>query len=208
MLFRSDLDGLVRERRTLLGDVQERWLFDQLQSSQRAGGNWRIIGQQVMFSRLALPGRPIVLADAWDGYQAARDRVLNFIQAERIRDVAILSGDIHSSWGFNVPPNAWQGYNPDTGAGSLAVEVIAPAISSPPLFSDPLLRAGEPGLRASLPHLKFLEGESNGYVLLDITRERLQSDWYFVPSVSKRSAEQNRAMSLVCERGSSRLLSS
>jgi len=204
----TDLDGLVREQRTLLGDAQEHWLFDQLQSSSRAGDHWRILGQQVMFSRLALRGRPVVLADAWDGYQAARERVLNFVEKERIRDVAILSGDIHSSWGFNVPRNAWAGYSAATGDGSLAVEIIAPAISSPPLFTDPLLRAGEPGLRASLPHLKFLEGESNGYVLLDITRERLQSDWYFVPTVSQHSDDQKRAMSLVCERGSSRLLSS
>ena len=204
----TDLAGLVREQRTLLGAAQERWLFDQLRSSSRAGGSWRIIGQQVMFSRLALPGRPVVLADTWDGYQASRERVLNFVEQERIRDVAILSGDIHSSWGFNVPRNAWDGYNAATGAGSLAVEIVAPAISSPPLFSDPLLRAGEPGLRASLPHLTFLEGESNGYVLLDITSERLQSDWLFVPTVSKRSSEEKRAMSLVCERGSSRLVSS
>ena len=204
----NDLAGLVRESRTLLGAAQERWLFDQLQSSSRAGGRWRIIGQQLMFSRLALPGRPVVLADEWDGYQAARERVVDFIEKERIRDVAILSGDVHSSWGFNVPRNAWDGYNAATGDGSLAVEIVAPAISSPPLFTNPLLRAGEPGLRSSLPHLKFLEGESNGYVLLDITSERLQSDWHFVPTVSKRSDEQTRAVSLVCERGSSRLLSS
>ncbi len=204
----TDLAGLVREQRTLLGATQERWLFDQLRSSHRAGGSWNIIGQQVMFSRLALPGRPVVLADTWDGYQAARDRVLDFVEKETIRDIAILSGDIHSSWGFDVTRNPWDGYDAKTGAGALAVEIVAPAISSPPLFNDPILRAGEPGLRASLPHLKFLEGESNGYVLLDITSERLQSDWHFVPTVSKRSDEHTRAISLVCERGSSRLLSS
>ena len=204
----DDIAGLTGGSRTLMGDRQERWLFDQLRSSQRAGAGWRIIGQQVMFSRLALPGRPVVLADTWDGYQAVRERVLTFIDKERIRDVAILSGDIHSSWAFNVPRNPWDGYNAASGEGSLAVEIVTPAISSPPLFTNPLLHAGEPGLRSSLPHLKFLEGVSNGYVLVDVTPERLQSDWYFVPDVATRSDEQRRAMSLVCERGSSRLLSS
>jgi alkaline phosphatase D len=202
----SDLAGLTRQSRTLLGDAQQKWFFDELRSSQRAGLNWRIVGQQVMFSRLALPGRPVVLADAWDGYQAARDRVLDFVERERIQDVAILAGDIHSSWGMDVPRNAWDGYDGRTGKGSLAVEIIAPAISSPPLFNDPILRQGEPGLRASLPHLKFLEGESNGYVLLDVTKERLQSDWYFVPSITTRSDAEKRAMRLVSERGSSRLM--
>jgi len=202
----DDIAALTRESRTLMGDRQERWLFDRLRSSQRAGTGWRIIGQQVMFSRLALPGRPVVLNDVWDGYQAARERVLNFIDKERIRDVAILSGDIHSSWAFNVPRNPWDGYTAASGEGSLAVEIVAPAISSPPLFTNPILRAGEPGLRASLPHLKFLEGESNGYVLIEATRDRLQNDWYFVPAVARHSDEERRVTRLVSERGSSRLV--
>jgi alkaline phosphatase D len=107
---------------------------------------------------------------------------------------------------MDVPRNAWDGYDSRSGKGSLAVEIVAPAISSPPLFNDPILRQGEPGLRASLPHLKFLEGESNGYVVLDVTKERLQSDWYFVSSITTRSDAEKRAMRLVCERGSSRLM--
>jgi alkaline phosphatase D len=202
----SDVAALGRPERTLLGDTQERWLFDGLRSSQRAGDSWRILGQQVMFSRLALPGRPVLLNDTWDGYQAARDRVLDFIDRQQIRDVAILSGDIHSSWAFDVPRNAWDGYSAATGAGSLAVEIVAPAISSPPLFTNPVLRAGAPGLRDSLPHLKFLEGESNGYILLDITSARLQSDWYFVPTVAARSQDEIRVKRLVSERGSSHLV--
>jgi alkaline phosphatase D len=202
----NDIAALTREERTLLGSKQESWLFDRLRSSQRADESWRILGQQVVFSRLALPGRPIVLNDTWDGYQAARERVLDFIERDRIRDLVILSGDIHSSWAFDVPRNAWDGYDAASGAGSLAVEIVAPAISSPPLFTNPLLRAGEPGLRDSLPHLKFLEGESNGYVLLDVTRERFQSDWYLVPTVSRRSDEEKRVKRLVTERGSAHLM--
>jgi hypothetical protein len=58
---------------------------------------------------------------------------------------------------------------------------------------------------ASLPHLKHFEGAGNGYVLLDITRDRLRSDWYLVPGVLERSAAESLAASLVSERGSSRL---
>jgi hypothetical protein len=90
-------------------------------------------------------------------------------------------------------------------AGSLAVELVAPAISSPPLFSDPVLRERGPLLRALLPHLKFLEGESRGYVLIDITKAQLRAEWYFVPSVLERSAVETRAAAFVCERGSAHL---
>jgi hypothetical protein len=54
-------------------------------------------------------------------------------------------------------------------------------------------------------HLKFIEGEKNGYTLLDVTRERIQAEWYHVETVAKRSDAEVRAANFVCERGSSRL---
>ena len=203
----TDLVALADPARTLLGAPQEAWLFDQLRSSQRAGTGWRVLGQQVMFSRASQPGRPVLLSDTWEGYQAARDRVFDCLVSDRIRDVAILSGDLHSSWAMDVPRNPWDGYQRATGEGSLAVELLTPAISSPPLFTDATLRERAPLLRALLPHLKFLEGDSRGYVLLDITRARMQAEWYFVPTVLERSAAETRAAAFVCERGSSRLAS-
>ncbi|MBI4264154.1 MAG: alkaline phosphatase D family protein [Acidobacteria bacterium] len=202
----DDLAALTSGDRTLLGGAQERWLFDQLRASRTAGTAWRVLGQQVMFSRLMPPGRPVLLADTWDGYQASRDRLFDFLEAERVRDLAILAGDLHSSWAFDVPRNPWGAYQPASGAGSLAVELVTPAISSPPLFADPVIRERAGALRAFLPHLKFLEGDSRGYVLLDITRGQLRGDWYVVPGVLERSAAERRAASFVCERGSSRLV--
>ena len=201
----TDIQALVDPSRSMLGAAQEAWLFDQLRSSQRAGTLWRVLGQQVMFSQVTQPGRPVMLSDTWEGYQAARDRVFDFLAAERVRNVAVLSGDLHSSWAFDVPRNPWSGYQGSTGEGSLAVELLAPAISSPPLFADPAMRERCLPLRALLPHLKLLEGESRGYVLVDITRTELRGEWYFVPSVLERSAAETRAARFVCNRGSAHL---
>ena len=200
----TDVEGLTNPARSILGAPQEAWLFNQLRASQQAGTGWRMLGQQVMFSRIGQPGRGALLPDSWDGYQAARDRVFEFLAAERVRDVAILSGDVHSSWAFDVPRNPWDGYERG-GQGSLAVELVAPAISSAPLFTDPATRDRAVLLRALLPHLKFLEGENRGYVLLDVTRQQLRGDWYFVPSVLERSPAETRAAAFVCERGSAHL---
>jgi alkaline phosphatase D len=164
-----------------------------------------VLGQQVMFSRVVPPGSAVVLADTWEGYQASRDRVLDFLETERMRDVAILSGDLHSSWAFDVARNPWDGYQGASGEGSLAVELLTPAISSPPLFASPERRQLAPLLRALSPHLKFLDGDSRGYVLLDITKTQLRGEWYFVPTVMERSAAETRAAAFVCERGSAHL---
>jgi alkaline phosphatase D len=190
----------------MLGREQEAWLFSQLRASNQAGTTWRVLGQGVMFSRLVPPGRPVLLSDTWEGYQASRDRIFDFLEAERVRDVAILGGDLHSSWALDVPRNPVAGYRAATGEGSLAVEILAPAISSAPLFAAPGLRERAPLLRAILQNLKFLDGDSRGYVVVDITPERLQAEWFFVPTVDERSPVETRAASFVCERGSSRLV--
>ena len=202
----TDLQALAHPGRSILGAAQEAWLFDQLRSSQRDGTGWRVLGQQVMFSRAVQPGQPVMLSDTWEGYQASRDRVVDFLAAERVRDVAILGGDLHSSWALDVPRDPWSRYQPGTGEGSLAVELLAPAISSPPLFSDPAVRERIVPLRAMLPHLKVLDGDSRGYVLLDVTRPELRGDFYFVPSVLERSAAETRSAAFVCERGSAHLV--
>ena len=202
----DNIASITSAGRSLLGKEQETWLFDQMRASARAGTAWRVLGQQVLFSRFAFPGRPVALNDTWDGYQASRDRVFDFLAAEKVRDVAILTGDLHSSWAFDVPRNPWDGYTASTGAGSLAVELVTPAVSSPPLFADPKIKETMSKLRYLLPHLKYLEGESRGYVLAEITPKRLRADWHHVPGVMERSAQETKAASYLCERGSSRLV--
>jgi alkaline phosphatase D len=200
----TDFDALADPRRSLLGTEQEAWLHARLRASQSAGTRWRVLGQQVLFAPLAIPGVAVQNTDVWDGYPAARRRVFEMIASEKLTDIAILTGDIHSSWAMDVPRPDGR-YDARTGAGSVAIELVTPAISSPPMFANPQLRERATLLKLAVPHLKYLEGEHRGYVLIDITRDRLQADWYHVANVSERSPSESKATSFVCERGSSRL---
>ena len=193
--------------RTMLGAEQEKWVFDNLAN---ATARWTVLSQQVYsFARDFAKVNPDARfqMDVWDGYPAARARVMDFLERERISNVAILTGDIHSSWAMDVPRSPFRGYTPATGAGSLAVELVTPAISSPPLFAGAGMREATMLLRLAAPHLKFLEGENRGYVLLDIDARRLRADWYLVPGVDTRSADEVRAARFVCERGAAHLVS-
>jgi alkaline phosphatase D len=203
----DNLSALTDPRRTMLGAAQEAWCLDQLRESHRGQTKWRLLGQQVLFARLTPVGQTVRNADSWDGYQAARDRVLDTLQQEHINDVVILTGDVHSSWALDVPRTGWDGYNARTGSGSLAVEVVAPAISSPPMFTnDGQGRERAAALKVMVPHLKFMDGDNRGYVILDVTPERVQTDWFFVPTVSERTDKESPAASLLTERGSSHLV--
>lgn len=179
--------------RSLLGGEQERWLVSELQSSRDRKTRWRVIGQQVRFAELRHPsvlecaGRE----DNWSGYGASRDRLLRALESG-IDDVIILTGDSHASWGFDLPrdPLDPHAYDPDTGKGSLAVEIIVPAVTSPGIRDRAEATRAEETYRERFPNVAFVERHSQGYVLMDVTHERARAEWYFVSSVREPEAHE------------------
>lgn len=57
--------------RSMMGSRQEHWFYNQLSSSSKRGATWRIIGSQVVFSRMnqsiAFGDETPLNGDAWDG---------------------------------------------------------------------------------------------------------------------------------------------
>jgi alkaline phosphatase D len=203
----DELEAIADPRRTILGAAQEAWCADQLRASRREGTRWRVLGQQVLFARLTPRGQKVRNADSWDGYQGARERLLDAIESPRVDNVVILTGDVHSSWALDVPRSGWEAYRARDGEGSLAVEIVTPAISSPPMFAaDGQGRERAAAMRVFLPHLKFVDGEHRGYVVLDVTATRVQADWFFVPTVTERSPGETHGASLLTESGRSHLV--
>ena len=48
-----------------------------------------------------------------------------------MNNLAVLTGDIHSSWAYDLPRRPFDGYDKATGKGSLGVEFAGTSISSP-----------------------------------------------------------------------------
>lgn len=158
--------------RQLLGMEQEAWLTDELAG---ASAQWKIVGQQVVMAEVILGEGPFN-QDQWDGYRAARGRFYD--RAEASGNVVVLTGDIHSSWAFDLAADPAGGYDPADGTGSVGVEFVAPAISSP---GFPFNAAA--ALLATNPHLKWIDVDQRGYVLVDVDSERVQASWWFVEDV-------------------------
>ena len=55
------------------------------------------------------------------------------------------------------------------------------------------------------PHIDFAELDSHGYLLADVTPERVQADWYFVDQVHGPSTEVRFGDSHEVRRGEHRL---
>ena len=56
------------------------------------------------------------------------------------------------------------------------------------------------------PHLKWVEGVHRGYMVLDVTPDRIQNDWYFVPTVDERTDEEAFVKGFVSEAGNPHLV--
>jgi alkaline phosphatase D len=89
----------------MLGPVQEKWLFAGL---GRSRARWNALAQQVIFSPFdQQPGEGEMYSmDKWDGYPAARGRVVEEFARLRERDpsfsAVVLSGDNHNHWMFDI----------------------------------------------------------------------------------------------------------
>ncbi len=192
--------------RTLLGEDQKGWLLDALSDSQRAGSAWRVIGQQIMFAPVSF-GTLEFNPDSWHGYRASRTRVLDHLEAEGIDNVVFLTGDVHSSWVFDVPapPHAEQPYDPATGTGSRAVEFVGPAVSSPPLAES---RGYDPRQERTFertPHLKYLNADEQGFVILDVMRDRVRAEYIYTGSAKIHSRTSRCAAVFEAKSGTNRV---
>lgn len=199
--------------RQLLGVAQENFLRDSLATST---ATWKLLGQQIMFGQLKFAGAPnatglsqYINPDQWDGYDPARQRVFEMIRSAngggQVDNVVVLTGDIHTSWAMDLTedPNNLLTYTGATGEGAAAVEFVATSVSSPGL--DELSGVGEPGLMTQNPHMKYIELSQHGYLLLDITPERCQGEFWFVDDILNPVAGESYATGFATAAGENRL---
>lgn len=187
---RDGIDAIQDPARSLLGEQQEQWLFEQLRASQKRDARWQLLGQQVMFAPNAPWGRPAGNADAWDGYRPSRDRVIDFLDANRMKSTVILTGDVHSSWAYDIAKNPWDGYDATNGRGATAVEFVTPSVTSPTGWTAQTADLRLRRVRDAQPHLKWADGLFHGYILLTVAKDAVQADWYGAPTIEERTAEE------------------
>jgi alkaline phosphatase D len=177
----GDVEAAKDPLRTLLGRDQTGWLLDALDASRADGIRWRLIGQQVVFSPSAY-GASRFNPDAWDGYRANRTEITSHLVEEGIENVLILTGDVHSSWVFEVPGSEAPGADP------VAVELVTPAISSPPLGQRDEIRAQVEAATDRLEHLVYRDLTAHGYLRLEIEPERVRARYLYTDPVDRTSS--------------------
>lgn len=176
----SDTADWMRADRRLVSEEQEAWIAARL---ARDDVRYTVIGNQVVLA----PFAALENLDAWDGFPAQRQRVLELLAGAPSVPV-VMTGDTHGSLALDLPSPS---YDASTQTGSLGVEWGAPALASPH-FTGEASRARETMLLDATPHLRFTEQESKGYVLLDLTRERARAEWWLVEDATRVDGDRER----------------
>ena len=150
---------------TLLGSTQERWIEAGLDQST---ARWNMIGQQTLMAEAdALAGQgERFYSDGWDGYPAARKRLLEFVGKRKPGNPVVLSGDVHSFWVSDLKPDYEAAKSP-----VVASELVGTSISSQPPPAERMEVA-----KAEGPHIHFASGASRGYLRVEVRPERLTAD--------------------------------
>lgn len=202
--------------------------------------SWHLVGNQVILAPIRFPGAVLgapadlllLNSDQWDGYQADQAALLARAgdQPADAGDLVVLTGDIHSSWAIDLPatlPAPGTAAFAGTPYDSVGVELVCPSVTSDGFYE--IVRASQPGAPAEAvaaqidglaqflggynSYLKYLDGVGHGYVLVDVTPERVQADFFHTPRPTSvrpdarldRTAEPSYAVSWQTLAGSRRL---
>lgn len=158
--------------RTLLGPQQERWL---LRNLERSDARWNVLAQQMLMARLdQKPGDGHAWwSDGWDGYPAARDRILQHLASRRVANPVVLGGDIHSFWANDLKLDF-----DDARAAPLASEFVGTSISSSGVPYDSFA-----AMLPDNPHVRFFDSRHRGYARCTVTRDLWRTDFVALDDV-------------------------
>jgi alkaline phosphatase D len=167
------------------GFRQMDWMCSELKKST---AKWKILANQVVFSTYVLKGSflgqvfPIHQAAGWDMYPLERKRVIDTVNFYNIKNMVVLSGDIHVAMAFDVPSGTVP-YDATTGAGSAGVEFVCDNVVSGGIFGGM-----ESYMYTNNKHLKYVNPKSTGYTIVNITQGSACADFWETDYEGKPSA--------------------
>jgi alkaline phosphatase D len=165
-------ERLLRER-TMLGGAQERWLQNNLDQSQ---AGWNVVAQQILMAELRTGDKfPM---DKWDGYPAARERFLEFLERRRIGNAVVLTGDNHNNWVFDLKKDFAAGKSP-----VLATEFAGTSVTSNQDGAETSAEYGA-ALNGANPHIRW-HNSQRGYVRCELTPKLWRTDYRITPVVTR-----------------------
>lgn len=199
------------ESREMLGAAQLDYLDRTFRNSVASGQPWRLVVNQVTMAKVIAPdltphvteeqiselekqwdqARAFVQAstlglplnfDAWDGYPAARERFYDMAREAGDSGMLVVTGDTHTWWANDLT---------DRNGGHMGVELGVHSVTSPSPYAREFL-GGKGADYALLTNrdnkdVRYLSGESHGFIDLTITREGARAEFVAVDTIESKA---------------------
>jgi alkaline phosphatase D len=187
-----DLVSAEDPTRTMLGTEQERWLAAGLRQSRTL---WNAVAQQTMVAQNDRTAGPVETYDFdnWDGYRAARRRLLAELQ--QVPNPVVLTGDRHATWVCDLKEDFY-----DPASATVGAELTGTSITSGGDSDVAAFHAFYDPIMVDSPHWKFIDNH-RGYMLCDVDRQRWLTDLRVVSTVRAPQATASTLARFVTEAG-------
>jgi len=203
---------------TMLGAEQENWLARELERNARSTA-WQMVGMGTILGRTMMPREAIdwlrpdvsegtftsfgnsiraashglpMWMDRWDGYPAARSRLLKAAQ-QADADLVMLSGDSHNAWAYSLVEDG----------KPAGVEFAGQSVTSSGMEgntgADPRIVAR--GFIAANPELQWADTSRRGYMMIEITQQRVTGEWVFMRTIKAQDTASAGSHRMHAERG-------
>jgi alkaline phosphatase D len=189
----SDCSDAHSADRSMLGDVQEQWLYDSFGAS---GCRWNCISQTSIMAALDRAAGPSVSyeTDSWDNYPANRARILDHIHRNKIRNAVSLGGNIHAFYAGVVSDESKVAQ-----CDPILMELITTSITA--TGGDIERFRDIQGRRDENPCISFFENRYHGYTFLQFTKERLTASFRMVDDIETRNGSFSTLATMLIEDG-------
>lgn len=228
--FRREVLGA--QGRRMISEECEAFLARSLAASVADGQPWRLIGNAVPIARtdvpdlvslgvlpdpfapeppfagaalenaraLALKGRAGLpfYPDTWDGYPWARERLYDLSRKAGAGDLIFLTGDSHSFWANSLKDGKGRPAGLELGTAG----ITSPGDFVESGFGDDLSRALDRAFAKHVPEVEWTDNMHQGYVRLDLRRERAEASFVAVDTVRSRDFRPFILNRLAITRGS------
>lgn len=163
-VFARACAALRDPRRTMLGAQQEAWLEQGLATAR---ARWNILAQQTLMAQsssapVRKPEDGRFWTDGWDGYPAARRRLLDTIVRQGAHNPLVLGGDVHTFYATSLRPDFSKPVSKQNAV--VATEFVGTSVTSSSRSQERTLAHME-----NNPHMLYGRSDKRGYMLLEVT---------------------------------------
>jgi alkaline phosphatase D len=156
---------LLDPKRTLLGAAQEQWLAEGWDLTRP----WNLLAQQTLMARFSwtdpAAGAGTYWTDGWDGYPAARKRLLDGVAQRKLPGTVVFGGDVHANYVADLKADF----------DDPASKVIASEFCGTSITSLGLAQSRVDAARAFNPHVHYGRSDQRGYMRFALDSGQLKA---------------------------------